>query len=616
MRLIFLILAVLNAVAEPPTAWMDRITIRNNSSVFKKLWSELLLGPLSENGLVLYIDPSLKESSLESIITGLSLHDKSQIFVDIGSDGSLWSEQQSKEILRGGHLIHILFLRSMSTSFFQSLSVKWNPKYLMFINLGPKSARNVVKREEFQGPEKQLLIESVHDEKFEENPFELYTHFPFSKESKIQRLGTWDVDAFLFLHDIFINRFPSFEGYEFWLGTWYDDYPYLYQSKEAEEGVGDGVEVNMLDAMGTVLDFTYNLTTKPPDLKWGDLVNGTWTGMLGMVYSKDKNFTVNYFSYTPERFEDFDTSVTYWSEGFGLALLTPPPLPKWRSLYYPFTKLVWVVLIATFFLTAIILHIQSSFQEEKFLEDFSQTWIYLLQSLLDFGWPRLPEAQWLRVFIGWWSISCFIVTTAYTANLIAFLTLPLFPERIQTVEKLAESDFRVSMYDYGEFVPDALLASQDPYYRMIGEKLDLYVTDDESMYPFQNGTHAYLETYSYSLIYIFDVYEVRNAYMLREQLYMSHLCWYFQKNTAWKYKFDDAIQHLVEGGFIARWLKIKTDEFLGLDYDKKLRLASEERENTALSLSHLQGIFFILVMGWLISTFTFLFEILMHKCSR
>ena len=64
------------------------------------------------------------------------------------------------------------------------------------------------------------------------------------------------------------------------------------------------------------------------------------------------------------------------------------------------------------------------------------------------------------------------------------------------------------MPDYGEFVPQALQSSKDEYYRKLGEKLDLYADDAESVYPVLNGTHAYIESYSYSRILFLDVYEV------------------------------------------------------------------------------------------------------------
>ena len=69
------------------------------------------------------------------------------------------------------------------------------------------------------------------------------------------------------------------------------------------------------------------------------------------------------------------------------------------------------------------------------------------------------------------------------------------------------------MLDYGEFVPQAMRSSQDQYYRTLGEKMDMYADDDESVYPVLNGTHAYIESYSYSLILFWNTYQASNCYL-------------------------------------------------------------------------------------------------------
>ncbi|XP_047499539.1 ionotropic receptor 21a-like [Penaeus chinensis] len=622
--IIFLRLLLIHA--NPPSP-ATRLT-NPSTSLHLQTLQELLHGPLYGWKTVLYFDPSLGVEVLDRLFKLLAFRTSGHVLVNLEHDGAQWSQNQTSAVLRGGHMVHVVVFQEDFRPFFDSVSLQWNPKYLLLFPFSKIDVRKVLQYEGFKGPGKSVLLGSNEKtNKMKARHIKVYTYFPFAREKPIRLLGLWNPETFPSFESIFVDRFPSFEGYNFWLGTWFDDYPYLHQSKTGPEGEGDGVEVEMLDAMARRLNYTYHLTIEPPDLNWGDFENGSWTGMLGMVHSKDKNFTVNYFGYTNERIEAFDHSVSYWNEGFGLALLRPPPLPKWRSVYYPFTFEVWASVSATFVLTVIVMLIQDMLQPKPFLGGVGSTWPFLLRAMFNNSIPRLPKAQWQRLFVGSWWLYCFIVTTAYTANLIAFLTIPVFPARIQTVQQLAESDYRydpeatcletgVSMYDYGEFVPGALRTSKDPHYRTLGERLDLYSTDDESMYPVLNGTHAYIESYSYSVVYIFDRYKVKNAYMLREQLYPGHLCWYFQKNTAWKYKFDEAIQRLVESGLIEYWLKIKTEDFLGTDYERKEKLSAEERTNTALSLEHVQGVFFLLLIGWAVSFLTFLAEFLTKSARR
>ncbi|XP_066964504.1 ionotropic receptor 21a-like [Macrobrachium rosenbergii] len=577
---------------------------------------EVMARALEGRNVVLYIDQTIDSQLIQRLLLALVNRSITNVIVNLSYNGSLWSDQQTSEILRGSAFTHVVVFQTEPTPFFQSLSLQWNPKYLLLYSL-LQEPFHVLMDNSFKRIEKLALVTALEPRSDTyDYMMGVYTLMPFHRGERLRLVKVLvpDTEA-VGLEDIFVDRFESFEGYEFHLGTWFDDFPYLYQSKTKPEGVGDGVEVEMLDAIAQVLNYSYTLTPKPPDLKWGAFKNGSWTGMLGMVYRGDKNFTVNYFVITRERVSAFDATLSYGMEGFGMSMRSPPPLPKWRGLYYPFTPSVWLSVVCTTVFVVMLMAVQDRLQPHPFLKTFGRTWIYLVRLNFNQGLPTLPESQWQRVFIGFWVIYCFIITISYTANLIAFLTIPVFPKRIQTVQQLAESQYGVTMYDYGEFVPGALISSQDPYYRILGERLELFPTYDGAVEPMLAGTHAYIESFSYNRILISVDYKAKNSYMLREQLYPGHLCWYFQKNTAWKYKFDHGIQQLVESGLITYWLKIKNEEFLGRDFERRQQLLEAEAGGElSLTLEHLQGAFFLLLISWLSSTLALLTEILHKHC--
>lgn len=119
-----------------------------------------------------------------------------------------------------------------------------------------------------------------------------------------------------------------------------------------------GLQVEVLNALGHVLNFTYNMTETSPDHNWGDFENGSWTGMLGMVHRGEKNFTVNFFGYSLEKMRDFDASSSYWMEGFGLTLRVPAALPRWRAAYYPFSVTVWACAAGAFIMVVALWRLQ------------------------------------------------------------------------------------------------------------------------------------------------------------------------------------------------------------------------------------------------------------------
>lgn len=52
-----------------------------------------------------------------------------------------------------------------------------------------------------------------------------------------------------------------------------------------------------------------------PTGSWGIRENGTWTGLLGALYTGQSDLAINYFTLTEDRAQDFDYSVTYYNEG-------------------------------------------------------------------------------------------------------------------------------------------------------------------------------------------------------------------------------------------------------------------------------------------------------------
>lgn len=50
-------------------------------------------------------------------------------------------------------------------------------------------------------------------------------------------------------------------------------------------------------------------------VKWGEIENGTWVGLLGEVYRGRKDLAINYFTITYERAQYFDYSISYHTEG-------------------------------------------------------------------------------------------------------------------------------------------------------------------------------------------------------------------------------------------------------------------------------------------------------------
>ena len=63
-------------------------------------------------------------------------------------------------------------------------------------------------------------------------------------------------------------------------------------------------------------------------------------------------------------------------------------------------------------------------------------------------------------------------------------------------------------------------------------------------------------------------------------------------------------------------IQIKTEDFLGIDFKSKLRSDGDSNPSLALSLSHTQGVFFLLILGLVSSGIIFLREMVSKEIRK
>ncbi|XP_066975394.1 ionotropic receptor 21a-like isoform X2 [Macrobrachium rosenbergii] len=205
---------------------------------------------------------------------------------------------------------------------------------------------------------------------------------------------------------------------------------------------------------------------------------------------------INFNTFTPERYRDFDLSVAYYNEGFGMVLEIPRPLPRWRNILQPFSFDVWLAIIISLFAIIFLYH-TANFKNQSSLLLNS---ISISQSLLAKSMTTVPESWKFRNFLLIWWVAAWIIELSWICNLIAVLTIPTFPVKIQMKEELATSKYRLN-------------------------------------------------------------YSSR-VYVLQDQLYPSYLTFRFPKHTPWKYKFDIGMQRLYDSGLIELWVRRALEDFV------------------------------------------------------
>lgn len=250
--------------------------------------------------------------------------------------------------------LHVLLWLEPRPEVLHTLCRQWQPRNLLLFTLGPSPGTAILRHEALSSVERLTLIGCLSDRN---NMLGVYTALPFS-HSDVELLGPWRRELFFRWEKLFPDRFPSFEGYIFHLATDFRDPPYLYSTATMPE-MARGVAARILDTITAKLNFSYTLTQRSPDHKWGIIENGSWVGLLGMVARKEKNFTGNFYFHNKERMKEFDASE-YVGEGLNSVFLpSPRPLPEWLSLVRPFSPAAWlscslVLVLAMMFMAAMV----------------------------------------------------------------------------------------------------------------------------------------------------------------------------------------------------------------------------------------------------------------------
>lgn len=98
-----------------------------------------------------------------------------------------------------------------------------------------------------------------------------------------------------------------------------------------------GLTKVMVDEVATRLNFTYQLQDITPDGSWGEMVNGTWMGMIGQVVRGEKDLIINSFAILHDRYQAISFSDPYFTDAYSASLRVKllPKVPHHFQIKWP-----------------------------------------------------------------------------------------------------------------------------------------------------------------------------------------------------------------------------------------------------------------------------------------
>ncbi|XP_073825938.1 ionotropic receptor 21a [Musca autumnalis] len=494
-----------------------------------------------------------------------------------------------------------------------------------------------------------LLVvgESLTADPNKERPYVLYTHKLYADglgSNKPVVLTSWLRGGLTRPH---INLYPKkfqhgFAGHRFQVMA-VNQPPYIFRIKTLDfTGVTqvhwDGIEYRLLQTIGQKLNFSIDILDTPNtvrDLRPFELLEYSVAerladvGMSGMYISNEK-------------LKNIEFSVGHSKDCAAFITLASKALPKYRAIMGPFQWPVWVALICIY-LGAIfpivftdrltLSHLLGNWGE---IENMFWYVFGMFTNSLTFSgkysWANTQKVS-TRILIGSYWIFTIIITACYTGSIIAFVTLPAFPDTIDSVMDLLGLFFRVGTMDNGGWESWFQNSSHEPTARLF-QKME-YVSSVEQ--GIGNVTQSFFWNYAFlgsraQLEYLVQSNFTNENMSRRSALHLSEECfalfyigYMFPKNSVYKQKLNSLIHLAQQAGLInkieneVKWAMQRSSGGKLLQASSSTPLRESIQEERQLTTADTEGMFMLMGIGYAVGAIALISEIvggITNKCRQ
>jgi len=323
----------------------------NTESVLKDLANILR----DENFLFLVDESVMNEVDFDEVLQDGFSSTKSYSIQTMSSELEL--DGMPRKFIRGHFMTVIMLFSSDPSDFLEAVneSKLFNPINLILFSVRMELDMDRISR--IRSVQRATNLVSIQPKNYKQNrqyvvSTVLHNQYLNYTDTKIENfIGFWGAENLDTKEDLFRRDQNNLRGAHLEMASFCDDFPFFYQPDanlevaDFSDNLCEGCSLDIFKILADKLNFTYGFQMYTPDFGWGSLENGSWVGMLGQLDRYEKEIAINNLLLTEDRYQAFDSSIPYFQEGFAFLVKIPPEIPKWRGLLYPFTTLVWILLI-------------------------------------------------------------------------------------------------------------------------------------------------------------------------------------------------------------------------------------------------------------------------------
>ncbi|XP_050700399.1 glutamate receptor ionotropic, delta-1-like [Eriocheir sinensis] len=332
--------------------------------------------------------------------------------------------------------------------------------------------------------------------------------------------------------------------------------------------------------------------------------------MIGMVARGEAHLAINEITITAARETVVDFTRPYFMEASGCASRAPKERSRAFAVLSPFKLEVWAAIGVSVVLIGFVLWVMgavSDFYGDR-SEDIATSsanpplrdlTFNMYSSLLGQN-DRLAATLWpLRLVIVGWYLYCLYMRALYSGTLTAVLALPVYEKPIDSLDDLlAAAEEGFYPVTISEISIDFLFqkATSGIYYeigRLMTSKKNYVKSSSQGVATVLQGPAVYIDARLST--------EIQMILQGRDKFYFGRQSFFPQaygiacmEGSDYRVHFDRVLERLVQSGLVEKW---KREEIAKLGGEDSGGQGQRRGQISAITITHLQGAFFIYVMG-------------------
>ncbi|KAL8573212.1 hypothetical protein ACOMHN_036197 [Nucella lapillus] len=448
-------------------------------------------------------------------------------------------------------------------------------------------------------------LEEVQKRKAQEESSETTAFGICSTQSGTQgglvKVGRWSGQSGLQVIEdqLFMNSFRDFGYMTLRVGT-QEAKPFV--QRIGNSSMFEGFCIDILIELASALKFKYEFV-EPSDGEWGAPKkdnSGNWTGIVQLVRAQEVDFGIGPFTITSIREEVIDFTKPFMEDGVGILTKRPDSdAQNMFKMFTPLTPLVWgavagavvVVSVSLYMIERLSPFSARNLEGDRTLGFLGSVWL-IYGSYMEQGGDPHPRSVSARFLVGFWWLFTILMTSTYTANLAAFLTVTIEETPINSLSELAASADLKPLVKTGSNVMTLFQEAEGGIYQQIWSKMSgempVVKSNLEAQGHVEGGSYAYMTDAS-QLEYI--MLKDCTTYSVAKELFNTGgFGFVLQEDSPYMDVINYNIMKMQEAGLMDKWRHRW--------WSSKERCTSAGRTSAAKELDwpSLSGLFYIFLV--------------------